>query len=150
MRIAIDCDPNGIELKDKILSFLNERPDVEAEDLRYLADHPEQDYPDVALHMALAIREKKYDRGILICGTGLGMAMTANKAEGIYAGTCHDVYSAERLVKSNDAQVLCLGAFVIGVESAKKIVEAFVSSVYEGGRSARKVQRLREIEREMR
>ncbi len=87
-----------------------------------------------------------YDRGILICGTGLGMAMIANKVEGVFAGTCHDVFSAERLKKSNDANVLTMGARVIGPELAKMIVDAWLNSEFAGGGSTAKVDQLKTLE----
>ena len=148
MKIAIDSDSNGAHLKNILLSFFREQKseDIEIFDLCYLNRFPEQDYPDVALNMAAEILRKRYDRGILICGTGLGMAICANKIPGIYAGNCSDVYSAERLAKSNDANILTLGANVIGPELAKKIAAAWISSGFEGGRSLPKVKRLREIE----
>jgi len=149
MKIALDSDLNGVLLKKNILSFLENKTDIEVCDLKYLSEFPEQDYPDIAVNMAMKIKEKYYDRGILICGTGLGMAICANKIPGIYAGACHDVYSAERLVKSNNAQILTFGAFVIGIESAKKIVEAWLLSNFEGGKSLPKVTRLKEIEKEI-
>ena len=99
-------------------------------------------------HLAQEIQKRRYDRGILICGTGLGMAMIANKVEGVFAGTCHDVYSAERLKKSNDAQVLTLGARVIGPELAKMVVDAWLDSEFQGGGSLPKVDRMRELEKE--
>ena len=89
---------------------------------------------------------KEYDRGVLICGTGLGMCMIANKVEGVYAGVCHDVYSAERLRKSNDAQVITMGARVVGPELAKSVLAAWLKSEFEAGRSLPKVQRMRELE----
>ena len=149
MKIAIDSDLNGLALKENILLFLKNKPDIEIEDLQYINQFPERDYPDAALNMAIKIKENRYDRGVLICGTGLGMAICANKIPGIYAGACHDVYSAERLIKSNNAKILTLGAFVIGVEAAKKVVEAWVSSNFEGGRSLPKVTRIKEIENEI-
>jgi ribose 5-phosphate isomerase B len=97
--------------------------------------------------LAKRVSGKEFDRGVLICGTGLGMAMVANKVEGIFAGTCHDVYSAERLCKSNDAQIITMGARVIGPELAKSIVSAWLKSNFEGGRSLPKVRRMRELEK---
>jgi ribose 5-phosphate isomerase B len=97
--------------------------------------------------LARRIANREFDRGVLICGTGLGMAMIANKVEGVYAGVCHDVYSAERLRKSNNAQILTMGARVLGPELAKTIVSAWVRSEFEGGGSAPKVDRMRELER---
>jgi len=94
------------------------------------------------------VAKGEFDRGVLICGTGLGMAMIANKVEGIYAGVCHDVYSAERLRKSNNAQILTLGARVIGPEAAKSVVTAWIHSEFEAGRSLPKVSRMRELESE--
>lgn len=147
MKIVIDCDANGTALKQVITGFLREKG-IDCRDLEYLAFHPDHDYPDVAFNLALKIRAGEYDRGILICGTGLGMAMCANKVKGVYAGTCHDAYSAERLAKSNDAQVLCLGAQVVGPEAAKMIVGAWMVSQFQGGRSLPKVRRIRELEAE--
>ena len=83
---------------------------------------------------------------MLICGTGLGMCMVANKVRGVYASVCHDVYSAERLCKSNAAQIITLGARVIGPELARTILTAWVQARFEGGRSAPKVARMRELE----
>ena len=93
------------------------------------------------------LQDGSFGRGILICGTGLGMAMIANKVEGVYAGVCHDVYSAERLRKSNDAQVLTMGARVIGSELAKTIVDAWLQSEFQGGGSQPKVDQMRSLEK---
>lgn len=145
MKIAIDSDKNGIELKKILIQHLSEI-EYDITDLSYLDMHDQEDYPDVAINLANEIKNNKFERGILICGTGLGMAMCANKVPGIFAGTCSDVYSAERLVKSNDAQILCLGALVLGPELAKSIVSAWVNSTFQGGRSLPKVERMREID----
>ena len=144
MRVAIDSDDAGIELK-KILAEHLRSLGVEVEDLNLL-ESKKVDYPDVGYNLARRIAAKEFDRGVLICGTGLGMAMIANKVEGIYAGVCHDVYSAERLRKSNDAQVLTMGARVVGPELARVIATAWVRSEFEPGRSGPKVARMRELE----
>ena len=89
------------------------------------------DYPDIGYNLARRVAAKEFDRGVLICGTGLGMAMIANKVEGVFAGPCHDVYSAERLRKSNDAQILTMGARVIGRELAKTVVSAWLKAEFE-------------------
>jgi ribose 5-phosphate isomerase B len=144
MRIAIDSDDAGTELKRIIsehLRFLG----ADVEDLDLLKGS-KVDYPDIGYNLARRVGEKEFDRGVLICGTGLGMAMVANKVEGIFAGACHDVYSAERLRKSNDAQILTLGARVVGSELAKTIVSAWLKSEFEAGRSLPKVERMRELE----
>ncbi len=147
MSIAIDADEYGLELKQVLCGLLAERG-VPFEDLAYLNSH-QADYPDVALNLARQVQQGRFDRGILICGTGLGMAMVANKVRGVFAGTCHDVYSAERLRKSNDAQIITLGAAIVGPELAKTIICAWLDSEFQGGRSQRKVERMRAIEAEM-
>lgn len=145
MKLAIDCDDAGVELKRVVVNHLRFLG-VEVEDLNLLG-RERVDYPDIAYNLARRVADRDYDRGILICGTGLGMCMVANKVEGVYAGVCHDVYSAERLRKSNDAQILTLGARVVGPELAKCIVTAWVHSEFEPGRSSPKVARMRELER---
>ena len=145
MRVAIDSDVNGKELKKTLVEYFHAQG-IALDDLGFLEDHPEFDYPDVAFNLAGKVRDKEYDRGILICGTGLGMAMCANKVKGIFAGACSDIYAAQRLVASNDAQVLALGALVTGRESAKCIAEAFLTSSFQGRGSLPKVNRMRELE----
>jgi ribose 5-phosphate isomerase B len=144
MRIAIDSDDAGMELKRVISEHLRSLG-ADVEDLDLLKSS-KVDYPDIGYNLARRVGEKEFDRGVLICGTGLGMAMVANKVEGIFAGACHDVYSAERLRKSNDAQILTLGARVVGSELAKTIVSAWLKSEFEAGRSLPKVERMRELE----
>src|SRR5258708_19126455 len=114
MRIAVDSDDCGIDLKRTVVEYLRESG-VSVEDLNQLGSR-KVDYPDIGYNLACLVAQKQYDRGILICSTGLGMCMIANKVEGVYAGVCHDVYSAERLRKSNDAQVITMDARVDGPE----------------------------------
>ena len=144
MHIAIDADANGLDLKKKICDHLAAEG-IPFQDLAYL-DHHQVDYPDIAFNLANRVRAGEFDRGILICGTGQGMAMCANKVKGIYAGACSDTYSAERLRKSNNAQILCLGALVIGEQTAISLVEAWLKSDFQGGRSAPKVERMHALE----
>ncbi len=146
MRIAFDCDEAGLPLKPVILEHLLELG-IDVVDLNLLGQRP-VDYPDIAHHLARRVAAGEFERGLLVCGTGLGMAMMANKVAGVFAGPCHDVYSAERLCKSNAAQVLTLGARVIGPELAKTIIAAWVHSRFERGRSLPKVERMRELERQ--
>ena len=146
MRVAFDCDDAGLPLKQVIMQHLRDLG-VDAVDLNLLAQR-KVDYPDIGHHLAKRVAAKEFERGILVCGTGLGMAMVANKVEGVFAGTCHDAYSAERLCKSNAAQVLTLGARVIGPELAKTIVAAWIKAEFEGGRSLPKVERMRQLERQ--
>jgi ribose 5-phosphate isomerase B len=133
-------------LKQVIMQHLHDLG-VEAVDLDLLAQR-KVDYPDIGYNLAKRVAAKDFERGILVCGTGLGMAIVANKVAGVFAGTCHDVYSAERLCKSNAAQVLTLGARVIGPELAKTIVSAWLKSEFEAGRSLPKVERMRQLERQ--
>jgi ribose 5-phosphate isomerase B len=107
------------------------------------------DYPDVAERVALAVRDGRSDRAILICGTGIGMAIAANKVAGVRAALAHDVYSAERARKSNNAQILTMGARVIGPESAKTVVHAWLESEFAGGASSRKVEKVDALERRL-
>lgn len=146
MKVVIDCDDAAIGLKQVIVEHLLKKG-IEVTDLDYLGLHSNAYYPEIGYNLALKIQDKSFERGILICGTGLGMAMIANKVEGVYAGVCHDVFSAERLRKSNDAQVLTMGARVIGPELAKTIVDAWLLSEFQGGGSQPKVDQMRALER---
>jgi len=145
MKIAVDSDDAGTDLKRAIVEHLRSLG-AEVDDLNLLGSK-QVDYPDVGYNLARRVAAKNYDRGVLICGTGLGMCMIANKVEGIYAGVCHDAYSAERLRKSNDAQIITLGARVVGAELAKTILSTWLQSEFEPGRSAPKVARMRELEK---
>lgn len=143
--IAIGCDHNGLELKNVITQLLREKG-IEFEDYGTMTKDP-VDYPDIAEKVASSILQGKHGRGILICGTGLGMAIAANKVRGIRAATCHNIYSAERSRKSNNVQILTMGAQIIGPELAKKLVEVWLASEFQGGRSERKVKKIMEIEK---
>ncbi len=145
-KLLIDADDAAYDLKDIVVEHLRSKG-VDVVDLR-LMENEETTYPGVAYNLAQKISAGEAERGILICGTGLGMAMMANKVQGVFAGTCHDTYSAERLKKSNDANVLTFGARVIGSELAKKIVDAWLDSEFAGGGSAPKVELMRELEKE--
>ena len=147
MKLAIGCDHNALGLKNIIIDFLKEREDIELQDLGTYTSEP-VDYPDIAQKVAQAVAKGDYERGILICGTGMGMDIAANKVRGIRATVCHDVYSAERSRKSNNAQIMTMGAQIVGPELAKKLVEVWLASEFQGGRSAPKVKKIMEIERE--
>ena len=144
MKIAIGSDHLGLELKNIIRDFLKEK-ETEANDFGTMSKEP-IDYPDIAKKVAKAVAKGDCQRGILICGTGIGMAIAANKVKGIRAAVCHDLYSAERSRKSNNAQIMALGALIIGSELAKKLVEVWLNSEFQGGRSERKVKKIMEIE----
>lgn len=145
MQIVIDADDAGLTLKHDLVDHLGSRG-FEALDLNYLGKNPDASYPEIGYNLASMIKAREYERGILICGTGLGMAMIANKVETVYAGPCHDVYSAERLRKSNDAQVITLGARVVGLELAKTIIDAWLLAEFQGGTSRPKVESMRSLE----
>jgi len=148
MRVAIGSDDAGFLLKEIIRTYLQDRG-VEMRDFGVSSAAPSDiDYPDVARAVAEAVASGQEERAILVCGTGIGMAMTANKIPGVRAAQAHDVYSAERARKSNDAQVLALGARVIGPELAKSVVDAFLAADFAGGASTRKVEKMRRIDAE--
>lgn len=147
MKIAIDCDDAAVNLKKVLFDHLKEKG-VDITDLDFSSTKKNALYPEIGYNLALKIKEKAYDRGILICGTGLGMAMIANKVETVFAGTCHDVFSAERLRKSNDAQVITMGERVIGPELAKTIIDAWLVSEFQGGGSTSKVEQMRNLEKQ--
>lgn len=144
--VAIGCDPNATELKEVIKNHLAELG-YECHD--YGSDDPI--YANVAFDVGEAVAAGKHQRGILLCGTGIGMSIAANKVPGVDAALCADVYSAERSRKSNDVNVMCLGAFTTGRELAKSLVSTWMQSEYTpGGRSEPKVQRIRDYAREHR
>jgi ribose 5-phosphate isomerase B len=146
-KIVIDADDAAFGLKKVLVEHLRGKG-IEVEDLDFNGTKPDATYPEVGYNLALKVRDEKLDRAILICGTGLGMAMIANKVEGVFAGVCHDVYSAERLRASNNAQVLTMGERVVGAELAKTIVDAWLEAEFQGGRSAPKVETMRALEKE--
>ncbi len=139
-KIAIGCDPNAAELKEVIKKHLTDLG-YEWED--YGSDDPV--YANVGIRVAEAVASGKHERGILICGTGIGMSIAANKVPGAYAALCADAYSTERSRKSNNANIMTMGAQVIGPELAKTLVTMWMRSEYTpGGRSEPKIQRIYE------
>ena len=138
--IAIGADDAAYDFRDTIVNYLNEQG-IHIADYSSDKHQAGEVYPDVAHAVAMSIKQGQHDRGILICGTGIGMSIVANKVPGIRAAQCHDTFSAERARKSNNAQIITLGARVIGAELGKKIIQAWLESEYEGG-SAPKVERI--------
>lgn len=139
-RVVLGADHNGLALKDQLRDHLRELG-YEADDIGTYSSDP-VDYPDVAVKLAEDIAAGQHDRGILICGTGIGMAIVANKVPGVRAAQVQDPYSAERAAKSNNAQVITLGGQTTGIEVAKLLVDAFLRSEFAGGRSAPKVEKI--------
>ena len=137
-KIAIGCDPNAAGLKEIVKQHLTDLG-YEYED--YGSDDPI--YANVGIKVAEQVASGLHARGILICGTGIGMCIAANKVSGIYAALCADAYSTERSVKSNNANVMTLGSQVTGSELAKSLVKIWMESKYvPGGRSQPKIQRI--------
>lgn len=137
-KIAIGCDPNAAGLKEALIKHLSELG-YECED--YGSDDPI--YANVAIKVAEAVAAGRHDRGILMCGTGIGMCLAANKVPGAYAAICSDAYSTERSIKSNNVNIMTLGSQVTGVELAKNLVTIWMTSQYSpGGRSEPKIQRI--------
>jgi ribose 5-phosphate isomerase B len=148
MKIAIGCDHLGLPLKEEIATLLRERA-IEFQD--YGVRTPDKvDYPDIAEKVADAVRAGEFDRGILVCGTGIGMAIAANKVPGIRAAVVHDPYSAERSRKSNNAQILAMGSLIVGPQLARMLVSIWLESEFQGGESARKVEKIHQIEKKFR
>ena len=144
MNIVIGSDHIGFDLKNLLKEYIEVQGHV-CDDLGTYSRDP-VDYPDVALKVAEDIAAGKHERGILICGTGIGMAIVANKVPGVRAAQAHDVYSAERARKSNDAQIITLGAQVVGLELAKSLIDIWLRSEFGGGRSAPKVAKIKAID----
>ena len=145
MRVAIGCDHAGVELKARIVSLLAELGH-EVDNLG--TDGPEPvDYPDYAEAVGLAVASGQASRGIVICGSGVGAAVAANKVAGIRAGLCHDGYSAHQGVEHDDVNVLVLGARVIGPELALELVRTFLAAVFSGAeRHRRRLAKVRALE----
>lgn len=140
MKIAVGADSNGYGLKEIVRAHLLARG-FEVIDFGVGAEQ-DVDYPDVAVPVARAVAAGEVDRAVLVCGTGLGMAIVANKVRGVRAAPVTDPYSAERAIKSNDAKVLCLGSLVVGSEVAKLLVDHWVEGEFAGGNSGRKVAKI--------
>jgi ribose 5-phosphate isomerase B len=130
MRLAVGSDHAGLPLKDTVIQALR-AAGVEGVDLGTFTPEP-VDYPDYAAKVAAAIVDGSVDRGIVLCGSGVGAAVAANKIHGIRAGLCHDTYSAHQGVEHDDMNVLCLGARIIGPALAAEIVTAFVRAEFTG------------------
>ena len=144
MKIAIGCDHGGYLLKQDILIWLEEN-DYECEDFGCY-NTESVDYPIYAEKVARAVASGECEKGIVICTTGIGVSMAANKVKGIRCALCGDSYSAEMTRRHNDANVLAMGAGIIGPNMAKKITEVFLTTAFEGGRHARRVGLLDNIQ----
>ena len=142
--IAIGCDHGGFALKESIISQLQEKNIPYCDMGSY--DGGPVDYPDIAKKVCAAIRAGEAEKGILVCGTGIGMSIAANKHKGIRAAVCSEHFSARFTRLHNDTNVLCLGARVIGPGLAGELVDIFLTTPFEGGRHLTRVNKISEIE----
>lgn len=144
MKLAIGSDHGGFRLKEAIKTYLLVH-DYEVTDFGTESEDS-CDYPDFALPVAEAVAKGEYDRGILICGTGIGIGIVANKVKGVRAALCHDTFSAEACRNHNDANILTMGERIVGEGLALKIVETFLNSDFKGGRHQRRVDKIKALE----
>ncbi|MEX2168182.1 MAG: ribose 5-phosphate isomerase B [Pirellulales bacterium] len=148
MRIAIASDHRGFQLKEKVLAMVRGKGH-EIEDDGTLSDES-VDYPDFAAIVAIKVSSGQVDRGILICGTGIGMAIAANKFRGVRAAACNDEVTAEMSRRHNDANVLCLSADLLSPRVVERMVEIWIDTEFEAGRHLRRVEKIRQLEEENR
>jgi len=141
--IFIGSDHGGFELKERIKEFLKEK-NIEFEDMGCF-NAESVDYPDIAKSVALKVASSN-SKGILICGTGIGMSIAANKIKGVRCALCHDAYTAEFARRHNDANIIAFGGRTTGVEVAKQMVEIFLKTPFDGGRHERRVKKIIEME----
>ncbi len=148
MRVAVAFDHRGVKLRERLLEELAALGH-EAVDLGTDKAEPRVDYPDKAREVGEAIRGGDAERALLVCGSGVGASVAANKLAGIRAAICHDVYSAHQGVEHDDMNVLCLGSEVIGAELAADLARAFLGARFDGGeRYVRRLEKIEEMERE--
>ncbi len=147
MKIAIGCDHGGFPLKEAVIEAIKT---AGHEVLDFGTNSPDSvDFPDFARKVGQAVQQGKAERGILMCGSGVGMSMAANKMHGIYASVCHDTYSAHQGVEHDGMNVLCMGGRIIGTELAREIVAAFLAAQPGGSeRHARRREKVRALERQ--
>jgi len=147
MRVAVAFDHRGVKLRDRILETL-QGLGHEAVDLGTDRPEPRIDYPDKAQEIGNAIRSGVADRGVLVCGSGVGASIAASKIPGIRAAICHDVYSAHQGVEHDDMNVLCLGSGIVGPDLADELVRAFLGAEFDGGdRYLRRLEKIDEMEK---
>jgi ribose 5-phosphate isomerase B len=144
VRIALGCDHRGLKLKQAITGLLTELGEA-YEDFGCYSSEP-VDYPDIAKKVADAVASGKFDHGILICSSGIGMSIAANKVKGIRAALCCSTFGAERARRHNDANILCLGEETLEQTSALDIVKVYLSTIFEGGRHLRRLEKIRNLE----
>jgi ribose 5-phosphate isomerase B len=144
MRIAVGSDHAGFAMKQAIVGLLSELGHSYQDFGCFNSNSV--DYPDIGRPVAEAVSQGKFDRGILICASGIGMCIVANKIAGTRAAVCHDTFSARRAREHNDVNVLCFGEWVIGQGLMREVVTTYLSTEFAGGRHARRVEKIRAIE----
>ena len=147
MRIAIGCDHRGLDLKREIMGLLAQMGHVWEDFGTY--DEASVDYPDIAQRVAEAVSWGDFDHGILICSTGIGMCIAANKIRGIRAALCHDLFTARRAREHNDANILCLGGDALDRELALEVTRTYLSTPFEGGRHIRRREKVMGLEQHL-
>lgn len=143
--LAIGSDHGGYELKEHIKKYLDEKG-VEYKDFGCY-DESSIDYPDIAEAVCKSINDGESENAILVCGTGIGISIAANKIDGIRAAHCHDIYSAEMTKRHNNANVICMGGRVVGRELAFKIIDAWLGAEFEGGRHQTRIDKIHALEK---
>lgn len=146
MKIAVGCDHGGLAHKEAIAAHLKERGFEVVDFGTHSTDSV--DYPDIALPLARAVARGECERGILVCGTGIGMSLAANKVRGIRAAACSEHFSAKYTRLHNDSNILCLGGRVIGIGTALELADLFVDTEFEGGRHQARIDKITAIEKE--
>jgi ribose 5-phosphate isomerase B len=151
MKLAIGGDSAGAPLVKVLIDHLQQRSDIELVDMSSAQDGPDKYYADLAGRVGKAVIDGTFDRAILVCGTGIGVCISANKVPGIRAALTHDTYSAERASLSNNAQIITMGARVIGPELAKSVADAWLSCSFDvQGRSADNVRAIDQLDAQFR
>ena len=147
MRIAVGTDHRGYQIRSKVIELV-ERLGHEVEDVGTFSSEA-VDYPDIAAQVSRKVSQGEADRGILVCGTGLGMCIAANKVRGIRAAACHDDLTAEMSRRHSDANVLCLSADLLGERLINRMIELWLSTPFEGGRHAQRIEKMAELEQQI-
>jgi ribose 5-phosphate isomerase B len=141
MNIIIGSDHAGFDLKEEIKKFLSQKGDYSVKDVGAFS-HESIDYPIIAHEVAKNVSEKRFNRGILICGSGIGMSVVANRYKNVRAALCHNLYTVRLSRKHNDANILALGGRVLGLGMALEMVDLFLHTDFEGGRHQRRVEEI--------
>jgi ribose 5-phosphate isomerase B len=148
MKIVIGSDHAGFELKEDLRRYLQEQT-IEVEDLGVASEAP-ADYPDIGAIVAEKVARREFERGILICGSGIGMSVVANRFTGVRAALCHDLYTARMSREHNDANVLVLGGRLTGKGLAREILKVWLESKFQGGNHQRRLEKIQSLEKKIR